>query len=42
MTLINSCISYDEFVLVKTVIRQYNDMKKSIKNLKTLTAQQRF
>ena len=40
--LINLCISQDEFVLVNTVIRQYNDMKESIKNLKTSTAHQRF
>ena len=40
--LINLCISQDEFVLVNTVIRQYNDMKEAIKNLKTSTAHQRF
>ena len=40
--LINLCISQDEFVLVNTVIRQYNDTKEAIKNLKTSTAHQRF
>ena len=33
--LINSYISHDEFVSVKNVLKQYDDMKEKIKNLKT-------
>ena len=33
--LIDSNISYDEFVLVNNVLKEYGDMKEEIKNLKT-------
>ena len=33
--LINSVISHDEFVLINNVLKEYNAMKKEIKNLKT-------
>ena len=35
MALINLYISHDEFVLVNNVLREYDDMKDEIKNLKT-------
>ena len=34
-TLTESCISNDEFVLLNDVLKEYDDMKKEIKNLKT-------
>ena len=34
-TLIDSYISHDEFVLVNDVLREYNEMKKEIKNPET-------
>ena len=34
-TLIDSNISHDEFVLINNVLKEYNDMKEEIKNLKT-------
>ena len=33
--LINSVISHDEFVVIKNVLIEYNEMKEEIKNLKT-------
>ena len=33
-TLIDSVISHDEFVLTNNVLKDYDDMKKEIKNLK--------
>ena len=36
--LIDSNISYDKFVLVNTVLKEYDDMKKEINNLKILWA----
>ena len=33
--LINSNISHDEFVLINTVLKEYDDMKEGIKKLKT-------
>ena len=33
--LIDSVISHDEFVLIKNVLKEYDEMKKGIKNLKT-------
>ena len=33
--LIDSSISHDEFVLIKNVLQQYDNMKKEIKNSKT-------
>ena len=33
--LIDSVISYDEFVLINNVLKEYNQMKEEIKNLKT-------
>ena len=33
--LINSVISHDEFVAIKNVLIEYNEMKEEIKNLKT-------
>ena len=35
-TLIDSYISHDEFVSVNDVLREYNEMKKEIKNPETL------
>ena len=35
MTLIDSSISYDEFVLINDALKEYGNMKKEIKNLKT-------
>ena len=32
--LINSNISHDEFVLVNNLLKEYNNMKEEIKNLK--------
>ena len=32
---INSVISHDEFFLINNVLKEYNEMKKEIKNLKT-------
>ena len=34
-TFIYSVISHDEFVLINNVLKEYNEMKKEIKNLKT-------
>ena len=34
-TLINSVISHDVFVLVNSVLKEYNDITEEIKNLKT-------
>ena len=34
-SLIDSVISHDEFVLINNVLKQYNEMKEEIKNLKT-------
>ena len=33
--LIDSVISHDEFVLIKNPLKEYNEMKEEIKNLKT-------
>ena len=33
--LIDSVINHDEFVLINNVLKEYNEMKKEIKNLKT-------
>ena len=35
--LTNSYISHDEFISVNNVLREYDDIKKEIKNLKTST-----
>ena len=40
--LTNSCISHDEFISVNNVLREYDDIKKEIKNLKTSTIKQRL
>ena len=34
-TLIDSVNSYDEFVLINNVLKEYNEMKEEIKHLKT-------
>ena len=34
-TLIDSVVSHDEFVLINNVQKEYDKMKKEIKNLKT-------
>ena len=34
--LINSRISHEEFILVNNVLKEYDDMKEAIKNLKTI------
>ena len=39
---IDSCISHDEFFSVNKVLREYDNMKKEIKNIKTLAVNQRF
>ena len=41
ISLIDSYISHDEFVLVNNVLKEY-DIKQKIKNLKTSTIHQRF
>ena len=40
--LIDSNINHDEFVLINNVRKEYDDMKKEIKNLKTSTVCRRF
>ena len=40
--LIDSCICYEEFVLVNDALREHDDMKEEIKNLKTSTVHQKF
>ena len=40
--LVDSYISHDQFVLVNNMLREYDDMKEAIKNLKTTAAHQRF
>ena len=40
--LTNSYISHDEFISVYNVLREYDDIKKEIKNLKTSTVKQRL
>ena len=40
--LIDSYISHDEFVLMNNVLKEYDDMKVKIKNLKTLSVHLRF
>ena len=35
-------ISHDEFVLINNVEKEYDDMKKEIKSLKTKTVHQRL
>ena len=40
--LTDSYISHDEFVSVNDALREYDDMKEEIKNLKTSTINQRF
>ena len=34
-TLFNSGISYDKFVLINNVVKEYKEMKEEIKNVKT-------
>ena len=34
-TLIDSVVSHDEFVLINNVLKEYDEMKEEIKNLKT-------
>ena len=41
-TLIDSCISHNEFVLENNLLRKYDDMIKQIKTPKTSTVHQRF
>ena len=40
--LINTNISHDEFVLVNNLLREYDDIEKAAKNLKTLTVHEIF
>ena len=42
ISLIDSYISHDEFVLVNNVLKEYDDIKEKRKNLKTSTVHQRF
>ena len=39
---IGSFISHSEFVSANNLLREYDDMKEEIKNLKTLTVHLRF
>ena len=41
-TLIDSNISHDEFVLINNVLKEYDDMKEEIENLKTEIVHQGF
>ena len=40
--LIRSVISYDDFISINYVLKEYDETKKEIKNLKTLAVHQRF
>ena len=40
--LIDSDISCDEFVLISNVLKEYQNKKKQIKNLKTYSVNRRF
>ena len=40
--LINSNISHNEFVLINKALKEHEDMKEEIKNLKTYTGHRRF
>ena len=40
--LIDSVISHAEFVLINNVLKEYNEMKEEIKNLKTYQVYRRF
>ena len=42
MALINLCIIQDGFAVAKKMLREYDEMKEEIKNLKTSTFYQRF
>ena len=42
MALINLCIIQDRFAVAKKMLREYDEMKEEIKNLKTSTFYQRF
>ena len=42
MASINLCIIHDRFVLAKKMLREYDEMKEEIKNLKTSTFYQKF
>ena len=42
MALIDLNISHDEFVLINNVLKQYDNMKEKIKNLKTQIVCWRF
>ena len=41
-TLIDSNFSHDEFVLMNNALKECNDMKEEIKNLRTYTVNQRL
>ena len=41
-TLINSCISHDEFALVNNMLKEYDDKKEEIEHLNVSTVHQRF
>ena len=41
-TVIDSNISHDEFVLINNVLKEYDDMKEEIENLKTEIVHQGF
>ena len=36
--LIDSVVSHDEFILTNNVLKEYNEMKEEIKNLKTYSS----
>ena len=41
-SLTNSNISHDEIIFINNVLKEYDDMKEKIKNLKTKVVYQRF
>ena len=40
--LINSCISHDEFVSVNNVMKEYDDKRESIENLKIFNSDNEY
>ena len=42
MAFIDSSISRDEFLLINNVLKEYDDIKEEVKNLKTYKVYQRF
>ena len=40
--LINLNVSHNEFILINNVLKEYDDMKEGIKNVKTATVHRKF